>query len=179
MGGLAGVSAGFRVLQWRVLSWRQAALGNNPHWRKNDAVHDVERHFDAPVEGPRKRDSVVTLSIGDVGAERAVRRPGSGPLVGPTMNRVDRGADGIVQPCKGLVGRRFRPEDERPTNEPANSAKLYRQLRFAQSAHRGFILKGRDLIPQPLDLACGLIVGSNVERYRHFGKPVPLFRITR
>src|SRR5262249_30067708 len=173
---------------------RQPPLCNHPHGWENNAIRYVEQHYDASGERPREGHGVITLCISDARAKRAMRRPGSGPIMRPTMGRVDSSADRSVPPGEGLASRRLRPQDKWRTYEPANSAKLDAQLPFAlhpaqqglprglllnlrrivdrerkmwsiaDSAHRRLVLEGRNLVPQSFDLARRGIFGSNVNR---------------
>src|SRR5215813_1443736 len=130
---------------------RQPPLCNHPHRRKNHAIHYVEQHGDALVETPRKGHGVIALCMSDARAKCAMRRPGSGPIMRPTMGRVDSSADRSVPSGEGPINRRLCPQDKWRTYEPANSPKVDPQLRFA--LHRV-----QDGLPRGLLLNLGRIV---------------------
>lgn len=110
---------------------------------------------------------------------------------------IDCRADSAVDAGQGLVHRRLRPKDKRRTFEPANTFEFDAQLRFAsngclhgvprslfvdrkpvvdrkrdmrtvaEGAHRRLDFERGDLIPQPFDLICGLVIGPDVDRQCH------------
>src|SRR5438876_303044 len=55
----------------------------------------------------------------------------SGPIMGPTMGRVDGSADRSVPPREGLTSLGLCPQDKRRTYEPPKSSKRDTQLCFA------------------------------------------------